>query len=435
MIKNWKFWKRTKQVTNSTAMISGMGETLWTPKDYENYARETYMKNVVAFRCIDIIAKSVAQVPWKLFEKKADGQDVEILTHYINALLNRPNPEMSFPVFQYNVMSYLSMAGNSFIQRIGISDNTIRELWTLQPDRMKIKVDKNTGLKQGFIYCYNGTEYFFPIDAITGKCEILHLKTFNPIDENWGMASTEPAAYEIDTANSSIKWNKKLTDNEARPGMLLMFEHGLTDEQYNRLKSTMDKDREGAENAGKTLILEGARDVKPYGFSPKEMDWIQSNLELARRICNAWGVPGQMMGIPDTTTYSNYKEARSAFWEDTVIFFLEMLKNEYNYWLLGNDTNLYLKYILNDVPAMQYKRDMQWARAQTSDFLTINEKRKMTENESIADGDVLLISAAMIPLGTGTETGAAVDNATGKAIDNLMKVGFSKNEAQDIIND
>jgi len=109
----------------------------------------------------------------------------------------------------------------------------------------------------------------------------------SPLDDFWGMSPTEPAAVSVDSHNSSSMWNKKLTENEARPGAIFLFEKNLQDKQYDRLSKQITEHREGPQFAGKSMIVEGGKDVKPYGFSPIEMDWLNSNKELARNICNS----------------------------------------------------------------------------------------------------------------------------------------------------
>jgi HK97 family phage portal protein len=249
-------------------------------------------------------------------------------------------------------------------------------------------------------------------------------------DDWYGMAITEPAARKIDTANAADEWNKKLLDNEARPGMLLMFKEKISDIQYRQLKKDIRENKEGAANAGKSLILEGATDAKPYGFSPSEMDWIKSNTELSRSICIAWGVPPQLIGLPDSQTYANYQEARLAFWEDTMFFYLNFFRGEFNNWIFGDDEKLFVDYILDDIPAMQVKRDQLWDRAQNSTFITENEKREMVGYETIDGGDVVLVPANMIPLGQSGIDEEQEEDDEKNVIQKLINEGMTREEAE-----
>lgn len=415
--------------------ISGFGGKVWPKRNYYTFAKDSYMKNVISFRCIDYIAKSIMTVPWEHYKIRGDNPEIVLNTPY-NRLLKRANPEMSFCFLNYQTISYLVMAGNSYIERItpngGPNVKVPRELWPIRNDLITVEVDK-AGTKTAYVYSINGAEKKrWPIDIVTGQCDLLHIKLFHPLDDVYGMGITEPTAREIDTSNSSIEWNKNLLDNMGRPGFMLFYEKNLTDKQYDRISKDLREAREGMENAGKSIIIEGGKDAKPYGFSPAEMDWIKSNLEIARRICIGYGVPPQLIGIPDANTYSNYREARTAFWEETAIFYLDLLMGEYNNWLF-DDENTYISYNLDDVPAFQYKRDLMWERAQNSEFITINEKREMIGYDPVDGGDVILQPASMLPLGFEPETDEQIGDEEDETVEKLMEQGYTREAAEELI--
>ena len=54
---------------------------------------------------------------------------------------------------------------------------------------------------------------------------------------------------------------------------------------------------------------------------------------------------------------------------------------------------------LNDIPALAIRRQATWERVETASFMTINEKRQAVGLDDIQGGDVVLVSAAMLPLG------------------------------------
>ena len=41
---------------------------VWSSKNYQNFAKEAYQNNVIASRCINLIAKSAASVDWLLYQ-------------------------------------------------------------------------------------------------------------------------------------------------------------------------------------------------------------------------------------------------------------------------------------------------------------------------------------------------------------------------------
>lgn len=444
MFDRFKFWRKKigeKSFRSGGVVDTGHStNTVWSDRNYENFIREAYMKNVISFACIDRIAKAVSLVPWELYKHFSDGEKERDLTHPFNKVLNRANLDESWMMFLYGSISYLCSAGNSFVRKIapsgGANAGIPLELWKLRPDYVTIITDKESGRKIGYTYDTGKDKEFFEINPVTGDSEVLQLKLFHPLNECWGMSPIEPAARKIDSSNSMDEWNKNLLDNSGRPGMLFFFKDGLDEESYQRLRRDIREKIEGPKNAGKSHILEGANDAKPYGFTPSEMDWINSNTELARSICIAWGVPGQLINLPDISTYANYQEARTAFHEDTVIFYLRMIQSEFNAWLF-NDSETLLEFNLDDIPAMQFKRNLRWERAQKADFLEINEKRALVDFDEVEGGDVILVQGSLIPLGSASEEDLDEEDELEEIEEetraNLRQQGFTDSEIESLV--
>lgn len=398
---------------NPSAVVSISDKTtaIWPTRNYENFAKETYLKNSIAFRCIDMIARSTASVKWKLMEVRKDGYKTELTTHPILDLMYRPNRTQGWTAFCQAMVSYLVMSGNSYIRRVapetGPNRGIPKEIDLLRPDRVKVLATNDAPIILGYEYQYTGgqgvssyTKQYY-VDPLSGKCEVLHLRSFNPTDDFYGTAITEPLSREIDTQNSATEWNKKLLDNEARPGLIISYNKNLSDEQYLRLEKQFKSRYSGSDNAGRNLILEGAEGVKidNYGFNMAEMDFIQGNKELCTRISSGYGVPAQLIGIADSATFANYEQARESFWDETVIYYLNLIKTEFNNWFFEKDSNIELNYSLDGIPAYASRQGILWERARSADFISINEKRELVGYERVEGGDAILIPMSSIPLG------------------------------------
>lgn len=399
-----------KEISISTTSI---GTAVWSNRDYNNFCKETYLKNVISFRCIDEISRSVASVPWKLFTQGKDGFKTEIVNHPINDLLKRPNPTEGFCFLIERLMAYLVMSGNTYLRRIkplsGPNKLYPKELWVLRPDRITIvRDDKNNVSGYEYKVSDNASKtetMIFKVDPLTLQADILQMKLFNPIDDFYGAAITESVAREIDTFNSATEWNKRLIDNECKPGFIVTYTKNITEQMFKRLETQLNERHSGPKNVGKNLIIEGAdgTKVEKFGLSPAEMDFTEGGRELARKIALGFGVPSMLLGIPGDQTYSNYTEARLAFWEGPVFYYLNLLRTELNNWLINKNEKITLEYDLGGVPALAVKQNLLWERAKTSDFITINEKREMVGFEKIEGGEQLLVPISVMPLGESAE--------------------------------
>ncbi|MEK6734182.1 MAG: phage portal protein [Pseudomonadota bacterium] len=360
----------------------------WSTREYEQFADQAYIKNVIAHRAINLVAQAAASVPWALYSK-----DKKISNHPILNLLHRPNPFFAGAEFFENIYAYKLISGNAFIQAVGGENLPPKELHILRPDRVNIIAD-NLGNISGYVYKVNNSEKFFPCNKLSGQAKILHIKNFHPLDDFRGLSSVEAAAFSIDQHNQAAAWNKSLLENAARPsGALIVknnssYEGVLSDDQYNRLKEQMDDVFTGSKNSGRPMLIEGGLEWQEMSLTPKDMDFIEAKNSAARDIALALGVPPQLLGIPGDNTYSNMQEARLALWEETIIPLLDHLTDSFNHWLIpmfGQD--LLLKYDINDISGLSSRREKIWSRIENASFLTVNEKRQMVGLSPIDGGD------------------------------------------------
>lgn len=366
----------------------------WTPRRFDALAEEGYRKNVIAYRAINQVARAAASVAWRLTRRTSAGP-VPVADHGLLRLLDRPNPLMARAEFVEAVVGFLLIAGNSFVEAVEGAAGP-RELWPLRPDRMKVIASK-TGLPQGFVFTVAGAERRWDADPVTGRAAVLHLRSFHPLDDWYGLSPLEAAAAAIDQRNQSDAWNMALLQNGARPSGALVYEPregagaNLTDEQFARLKSEIGEQYGGARNAGRPMLLDGGLRWQEMSLSPKDMDFLDSRNAAARDVALAFGVPPQLLGIPGDNTYSNYQEARLALWEDTVIPLLRHLRDELNAWLAPffPEEDLALEVDLDDIPALALRRQSVWKRLQAADFLTLNEKRQIAGYPPIPGGDAV----------------------------------------------
>lgn len=365
----------------------GFGAPRWSSRNYESLAKEGYRKNVIAHRSVRLLSESAASVPLRLYRG-----DQQVKHHALLDLLERPNPLQGRTSFFETAFAYLNIAGNSYLEMVSGPDGTPAELYCLRPDRMKI-VAGASGWAKAYAYGARGQEHHFPVDALSGKSAILHLKCFHPSDDHYGLSPLEAAAYGVDVHNAASSWNKALLDNSARPSGALVFEPkegnaSLTSEQFSHLKQEMEENFQGSKNARRPLLLEGGLKWQQMAFSPADMDFINAKNVAAREIALAFGVPPMLLSIPGDNTYSNYQEANRVLWRSTVLPMMDKMISSLNFWLVSHfGDDLTLGYDLDRIPALSADRQALWQRIGESDFMTLNEKRLAVGLGTLEGGD------------------------------------------------
>lgn len=358
-------------------------------RSYQKFADEAYIKNVVAFRCISIIAESAASTPYKLFSIK-DGSKIELSNHPLLKLLNNPNITQNRFEFLKELYVNKILSGNAYALYDTNSNLTPNKLHNLKPDQVSVIGGVNS---TPIGYRYNQTEEIFKdyyIDRLTYRCRIIHLKNHHPLDDYYGLSMVEAAANAIDQHNQAGSWNQSLLQNGARPsGALVVKDNNnngtLTDEQYHRLKDQFAENYTGATNSGKPLLLEGGLEWKDMSLSPKDMDFVEAKNSAARDIALAFGVPPQVLGIPGDNKYNNYAEAKLSLWEQTIIPLVENTLQSLGGWLIPmfGDDSLVLEIDNNNISALAPKREKLWSRISAASFLTDVEKRELLGISSV----------------------------------------------------
>jgi HK97 family phage portal protein len=367
----WDFLSRKSSET-SRLLVTNPGQPKWTPRDYGKLAREGYTYNVVAYQAVNRVADAVASIEWEVW----NGDKVVEGAHPLKDLWAKPNPQQSGGEFLRSAIGFLMLSGNAYIEAAEGVRQRPQELYALRSDRMRI-IPNGEGLVARYEYKVNSRRVLWDVDPLTGKGPILHMKLFHPLDDFYGMSPIEAGAFAVDQHNEAMKWMQALLQNSARPSGALVLKEGanMGEEQFARLQGQIEEQYSGSANAGRPMLLENGLDWKAMGLSPTDMGILETKFSSARDVALAFGVPPQLLGIPGDNTYSNYKEARLAFYEDTVIPLLGQLLGAFNPWFEEPFGGAYLMPNLDSVPAIAEKREDKWAMIDKSRELTINERR------------------------------------------------------------
>lgn len=333
-----------------------------TASNYYSLVSEGFLKNVFVYRAISLISNSIASIPMSV--RNSDSSKNE----YLSQLINRPNSYQGHSAFMTYVINYLLLAGNVFVHFNG------KELHCLRPDRVKILPNREKT---------DVAEYEYAVDAVKIKLKrenIVHLKLFNPLDDWYGFAPIKAAIRATEQYNEMSKHNLSILKNGGRPSGCLMVKgaKNLTDEQKIQLRDQLRNAYSGTSNAGKMMVLEGDFEWKEMGLSPKDMDFITARNSTAREIVQAFGVPPILVGIRGDSSFSNYKEARLHFWEDTILPLAEFIRIELTHWINCRFIqSAEIIFNLDAIPALASKREILWDRISSAKFLTDDEKRAL----------------------------------------------------------
>ena len=356
--------------------FQGAGRAAWSARDTATLTRVGFLGNPVAFRCVKVITEAAAAVPVVV-----QDADRRFDTHPVIALLAAPNPGQGGSALMEGFYGNLLLSGDGYLEAAGeVASGGPRELYVLRSDRMRV-VPGSDGWPVAYEYSAGGAKHVF--DMRQDRVPVLHVKSFHPQDDHYGLTPLTAAASAIDVHNSASTWSKALLDNAARPSGAIVYkgadgQGALAADQYDRLVSELESHHQGARNAGRPMLLEGGLDWKPMGFSPSDMEFHRTKEAAARDVALAFGVPPMLLGLPGDNTYANYQEAHRAFYRLTVLPLVAKTLAALSGWLPAwYGATFRLQVDFDNVPALAEEREALWRRISSASFLSDAEKRAL----------------------------------------------------------
>ncbi len=399
----FKFLSRKQSPVWGVTVMGKDGIAAWS-KFNQKAAAEVYTRVDVAFSCIDMISAGCTQANFKAVRTLRDGTKQEIFDHPFVKILKRPSPRMSFDELIYSYAAWKLITGNTYLY-INNGEKTDNyklpptEINVLPADRMKIVPSRYGVLK--YVYTANGIDKELPVDQVSQASNVIHSRFFNPADDFYGLSPMQAAARNIDIYESALKWNRSLLHNSCCPsGMFIWTGEGVMDEEQRKQMKLMLENHTGTENSGKPLIGGGKIDFKQIALSPKDADFLAAKTMTMKDIARVYRVSPILLNIGGDATFSNMAEARLSLWDEVIIPTLECFCGEINSFIMpryGQD-DVKIELDLTAVTALEPRRESQWNRAKTADFLTINERRNIVGYADIDGGDELLVPASSVPL-------------------------------------
>lgn len=372
--------------------------------------------------CAWINAQAVSEVPLKLFvaggsEKVATrnpapktkafngnlpharrkamphgGEFAEVLEHPAFAVLDDPNPYMTGREMRQLLELYRSLTGNAYLWKERGALNLVVGLWPLPSQYMRM-VPGETEILDGYLYKKGVREAAFTPD------EIIHFRRPNPNDPYfYGYGETESEANIAALGDAIDDYERRTLENNARPDFVLESEMPMDRQQTADLRREFWRLHGSTSNAQRFAILSGGLELKPIGWSPKDVSYLKGEDKIMRRIGMAMGIPKSML-TTDDVNLANAEIGERQHAKYTVKPRLEYdCEQLTERWLIEYDERLFWGF---DDPTPENEKEqaeIDEIRLR-SKLRTINEIRARDNLEPLEGGDEISQPAPAFPAG------------------------------------
>ena len=332
------------------------GQPIYTNWTLSKAVKEGYKINSWVYRSVYLISKAGAQVSWRVINKK-DGSPLP--DHHLSKLFKKPNPYISKQDMFELVISWLELAGNSYLKKVKVGKET-KELWPISPDRLApVPAKKIDEWIAGYALDQSQKVNYTPD-------EIIHHKFFNPANPLIGIAPLQAAARTVDIDNEQQNWNKSTMQNRGIPSGVMSFKRDFQNQdEVDKISERLNESDAGSKNAKKIKVVGSDAKYTQMSLTPVEMDFSKSRGDNMNEIFITFGIPPAYGGSQDSSTYNNFETSELIFWFQTEIPLLDDLKDTFNLSFkdeLGE--NEIISYDLSSVAAIK-KAMVKWVETST----------------------------------------------------------------------
>lgn len=373
------------------------GQPTYPIANFYNNVNYGYRRNELIFACLALKSDSTSSADLDLLD--ANGEELE--DHPILDLLNNPGPpQFSLPTFLSLIILHRDLAGASYWQKVRARNGMVVQLWPLRPDWM-YPIYGAPGIR--------AYEYRIPgqAPATINTEDVLCFRNLDPIEIFSGLSPVAVAGRAVSVDNDSTDFIKSMLEQGGIPPAILTSKLKLNNEAVSDIRRRWKERYGGFRNWTEPAVLDSDASFQRTGMTVDELALPQMNERSESRICAVMRVPPILVGAQvglERSTFSNYEEARKAFWEDTLMPVYNNILTELNRGLVpefGGDIKLVWDF--DEVPALTENANDRSQRAVAelqSGGITVNMFLKQVGEDEIGEpGDVFLrqSSVQMIP--------------------------------------
>jgi len=204
--------------------------------------------------------------------------------------------------------------------------------------------------------------------------------------------------------NDAITTGSKYLTNQGARGILTSQDNMLTAEHASALRDKYKSMYSGVDNAGEIMVTNHDFKWIEMGLPLADLALIeQYNLSI-KDLASAYKVPSILLNDTQSSTFNNYREAKKAFYLQSVFPKLIAVRDELNRWLTPTyGSQYYIDFDFLSVPELQEDMEKVVRQLSLAWWLTPNEKRQAMKYEPIdqKEMDEIHMLANYIPISDG----------------------------------
>lgn len=354
----------------------------------ELYATQPHLRTVISF-----MGDNVAQVGLQLFNRESDTNRIRITDDPLNALLNRPNPDMT----QFELLRSLvcDLALYDVAYWIVVQADSPSG-WMIRP----IPPSWVTMKKQGDVF----SPQVFTVDpgqghAVDIKAEdMIVFHGWNPCDPASGVSPIRALKDVVAEQIQAWSYRTQMWKRGGRIGMYLSRPKDAPnwdDKARERFQRDWKEYQDNGGKAGSSPLLEDGMTMNRVGFSAREDEFSEVTKLSLQTVAQVYHVNPVMVGILDNANFSNTKEFRKMLYSETLGPLMQMVQDRLNTFLVpkvSTASNPYLEFNIQSKLAGDFEEQASVLSTSIgAPWMTVNEGRARQNLPELDGGNQLVV--------------------------------------------
>jgi HK97 family phage portal protein len=376
--------KPQARITESSELAKVMGVGAMTSAGV-TVTSDSAMKVSAVYACVMVIAESLAQLPLILYQRDGDKKTRAASNRLYSLLHDAPNDFQTSFDWRLTITVHILLhgAGYSFINRS--VNGEILELLPMQPDKIKIKQNKDFSLDYTFT---DSTGAHIPLR----QDQVFRVTGFSDDGIN-GISPIERHRQTIGIASAADNHTALTFKNGAKhSGILQNSGHFSSDDVAKRVKESWDEASSGS-NSHKTALLEDGLTWVANSMTNRDAQYIEIRKFQIEDIARIFRVPPHKIGHLEKSTNNNIEQQALEFVTDTLMPWIKRWEQSISRDLIGRTASrIFFAEILVDglLRGDSTARAAFYQSAVGVPWMTVNEARTAENRNPIAGGDVLV---------------------------------------------
>lgn len=281
--------------------------------------RNAYQYIVWVYSAVNAVAESISGVPFRFYEgRPADGNVIEDPEHYVNAAFSPPNEEVP-SLKELIKMSFINLGlfGETFLWpdvkrkkgQVQHVDLWLKSAFLFQPVTGQ---DRLIGWKEA-----ENVHNTAQIKRTYKLKEIAQLKYPNPYQKWRGMSPLSAGRLPLEQDVSMSRWNAGFFKGGLNNPFVILLKENLQPKQFEEFLKKLQSSFSGFVDGQLPLVLDGDAKAEKLMQSLKDLDFAKGKEVTREEILALFGVPPTLVGLFARATFTNSREQKKMFWQNT----------------------------------------------------------------------------------------------------------------------